>query len=395
MQLRPLSIGEVLDVAFKLYFRNWAKFVGLVAVVVVPANVISGLVLASAADFAVDGKLYASANSSLTGSRIVIGLVTLIGILLSVAVAYRAVTEAYMGHEPAAGESVRFAFARLFSVLWVSILFVLGVGIGFILLIIPGIYLLVSWSVTLPVLMVEGIKGRKALGRSLSLIDTRWWQTFTILLVLVILISVIPSVIAGLISDAIVGSSSSVGTIVVVTTVVGTIVRIITLPALVAGVTVLYFDLRVRKEGLDMSLMIEQLGFAPPMAPGVVPGAPAAPASPGYGSTSVAPPGYGSVPAVDPPAPAGVPAASPDPAPAPGFAPAGPEAPVAAPPAPDFAPPVAPPPVAAPPPPVAPPPPPPPPAPPPPAAPAPDIGRHIGLPGSSDTGLPDDREPGR
>jgi hypothetical protein len=340
-QLRPLSIGEVLDVAFKLYFRNWAKLVALVALIIVPANIINGLILSSAADFAFKGTLYGSHNSSLTGSSIVIGVVTIIGAALSGAVAFRATTEAYMGRVPSAGESVRFALRRLLSVLWIYLLAGLGILAGFILLIIPGIYLAVSWCVILPVVMVEGVKGRKALGRSLSLIDTRWWQTFGILIVLIVIVDLVPSVIGGLISSAIAGSSSSIATIVVVRQIIDTIVRIIAVPALVAGLTVLYFDLRVRKEGFDVELMLDQLGFTPPVAPPIMPtepgGVPAPPAAP---AAPAAPPAYVPPPTPEPPPP-------PPPPPAPGFSP-----PV-----------------------------------------APDIGKDIGLPGSSDIGLPEDPPP--
>ena len=35
-ELRPLGIGEIIDVAFKLYRSNFATFIKIVAVIVIP-----------------------------------------------------------------------------------------------------------------------------------------------------------------------------------------------------------------------------------------------------------------------------------------------------------------------------------------------------------------------
>ncbi len=265
-QLRPLSIGEILDVAFKLYFRHWKTFMAIVALIAIPAAALTGLIIASTIDFASKGKLYYVDNSAQTSGVIVILVVALVALLLITACAFRAVSQAYLGHRPSLGESIRFALPRLFSLLWIFILAGLGTVIGFLLLVIPGVYLLVAWFAVVPVLLVEGAKGSRALGRSRELVKGRWWSTFGVLLVLGILISV-TSAIGQQVASALLSSSSSVATIVTVTQVVDALTRIVTEPIAVAGVVVLYFDLRVRREGFDVSLMIDQLGFAPPVAP--------------------------------------------------------------------------------------------------------------------------------
>src|SRR5205085_6765512 len=75
-QLRPLSIGEVLDVAIKIYWRNaWTLF-RIVLVVVAPVQIVSALVEASAA------------SPSASGSEAAAGvLVTLILSLLASTIA--------------------------------------------------------------------------------------------------------------------------------------------------------------------------------------------------------------------------------------------------------------------------------------------------------------------
>ena len=65
------------------------------------------------------------------------------------------------------------------------------VGLGFIALILPGIWLVMVWSVAVPALMFEHVGGFKALGRSFDLVRGRWWATFAALLVAVIMLFVV------------------------------------------------------------------------------------------------------------------------------------------------------------------------------------------------------------
>ena len=60
--------------------------------------------------------------------------------------------------DPAA--SLRFGLRRFGSVLWVSLLAGLGIVVGLLLLSCPAIYLAVAWSVAVPVLLGENLRGR-------------------------------------------------------------------------------------------------------------------------------------------------------------------------------------------------------------------------------------------
>ena len=67
--------------------------------------------------------------------------------------------------------------------LWVSILVGLVVGIGFILLIIPGIIFLTMLSVTIPALIVEDHGGTAAMGRSWNLVKGHFWHVLGMIVV--------------------------------------------------------------------------------------------------------------------------------------------------------------------------------------------------------------------
>jgi hypothetical protein len=86
----------------------------------------------------------------------------------------------------------------LLPLIAVSILAGLGIGIGFLLLIVPGLILLTFWSVVAPVLVIErpGVLG--AFGRSRELVRGYGWPVFGTV-VLVFLLVIAASIAAALI----------------------------------------------------------------------------------------------------------------------------------------------------------------------------------------------------
>jgi hypothetical protein len=57
-------------------------------------------------------------------------------------------------------------------------------GIGFIFLIIPGIYLMICFSLVIPIIIFQGDSLGEAMKSCFSLIKNNWWQTFGFLLIL-------------------------------------------------------------------------------------------------------------------------------------------------------------------------------------------------------------------
>jgi hypothetical protein len=79
----------------------------------------------------------------------------------------------------------------------VSILFGLGVALGFALLIIPGLYLLVMWSVVAPVTVLERPGVFAAFGRSRELVRGNGWNVFGVIVIVFVIVLII-SIAAGL-----------------------------------------------------------------------------------------------------------------------------------------------------------------------------------------------------
>ncbi len=279
IQLRPLGIGEVLDVALKIVWRNAGTLVRVVVFVVLPVQIVLALLalsvrpdsLSSGTSFTVQSQpgqapvLTSSDVKAFVGYGLAVVVLSLLSSTLASAACFRAIASAYLGEKTDWRSSLGYALRHLHSVILVTVLAALAAGFGALLCVLPGIYWGIAFSLAVPVLLTEGKRGRKALGRSKSLVKNYWWRVAGIVflgyLLSAILSGAIQGAVVGLTS---VGSGDSSFTGVVVSVVAGTGSKLVTTPFVAAFVIVVYFDLRVRKEAFDLQLLAERIGVEPP-----------------------------------------------------------------------------------------------------------------------------------
>jgi|GEM_PF-287605 len=302
-ELRPLSVGEKLDVAIKIYWRNALTLFRVVLLVVAPVQAVTALILASATPEnetflqpsfdptqpGLDPTVTASEVWAFVAGILLVVVVSFIASTLATAACFKAVSDAYLGGEPNWRTSLAFAGRRLHSVLWISILggllaFGLVVAAGAltaalglidevalilgVLLIIAAIvvatWVWIGWVVAVPAFLTEGTKGRRALGRSFGLVKGRWWRTFGLYLLANLLVGVVGNIIGSILTAlqfTDIGDSFALSLI--INAIGQTISAVITTPFIAAFIIVLYFDLRVRKEGFDLQLLAERIGLDP------------------------------------------------------------------------------------------------------------------------------------
>jgi hypothetical protein len=129
--------------------------------------------------------------------------------------------------------SVSHVFGALLAV---SILFGIGVAIGFVLLIIPGLYLLVIWSVVAPVTVLEQPGVFDAFRRSCHLVRGNGWAVFGVI-VIVFLAVAVASIVVGIVASGL-GSAGRA--------LVQWVVNAALAPVSALSASVLYFALRGR-----------------------------------------------------------------------------------------------------------------------------------------------------
>ncbi len=281
----------MLDVAIKLCVTHKGTLLRAVLVIVVPVQILATVITLSTigddyqfgfGDVAAgtpspEDESEVDLDTFLAGQFVILVLAGLT-YLLATGACFRAIAQAYIGEPTDWKASLRFALRRAPALLWLSILYGIGLTFGFLALIIPGIYLAVAWAVSFPALLVEDVRGRRALARSFRLVRGSWWRTFSILFIGYLLAAVVASMVQFAIAlpvFVVVDEESAVA--VVLTTLSSIAGQAISTPLTVAIAALVYFDLRVRKEGFDLELLAERMGVERGAAgEGAAPVAPAA-----------------------------------------------------------------------------------------------------------------------
>lgn len=271
-RLRALSLGEILDTAVKICLAQWRTLLRAVLVVVVPVQIVTAIVNAdyTLSSFEFDASSTRSAEDSLDelnqylGGLAISTLLALCAIGLATAACFRAIAQTYLGEPIDWRSSLSYALDRWRSLLALVLLYVLGVGLGAVLFILPGVWLFVAWAAAMPVLLVEGLRPRQALDRSFALVKGRWWRTFGTLVIGFILAGIISALMQGVFVIALTATDDD-ALVIVLSALAGIVGMAVSTPLQAAILTVLYFDLRVRHEGFDRAQLAREIGADEPL----------------------------------------------------------------------------------------------------------------------------------
>jgi membrane-anchored glycerophosphoryl diester phosphodiesterase (GDPDase) len=137
-------------------------------------------------------------------------------------------------------------------------------GLLFLLLVVAvaSIFVYTRLLLTPQAIVLEDRQALAGLQRSWRLVGGSFWRTLAIMLLMGILIYLISALPAGILSFSLTlasgGSTSNLMFNQAISTLVAEIGIIIALPLQLAVYTLLYYDLRIRKEGYDIEMMSQQ-----------------------------------------------------------------------------------------------------------------------------------------
>lgn len=319
MDLRPLSLGELLDRTFTVYRNHFWLFVGIMAL---PEAVLVIFGIWYAALLRPFALFPGSGNPAQTAAQIqqMFGTIFISVGLLFVAfyVAYTiglgattiAVSDVYLGRPATIGSSYRKVKGRMLGLLGLSLLIIIlfclsyvgaillavilvavpalitpvlgvlggivgaGLGIAFV------VWLFLGFTVVAPSYLLEHSGIIRALTRSIELVRGNRGRAFVVLILMVLVKIIVtyafqmPFLIATLIA---LGKGQIVPLWVTgLSGVVGGAGSAMTSPLLMIALALFYYDVRVRKEAFDLQVMVANLdaqpgalppGAAPPPAP--------------------------------------------------------------------------------------------------------------------------------
>ena len=174
-----MSIGSVLDEAWTLFTRFFMRFFLIALVVFAAINLVYAL-LVTAISTDNDG---AAVHLGLLGlATAVIGATWLQGAFVF------AVQDARDGtFDASIGEIFSRVSPAIVPLLLAGLLAGLGIACGFLLLVVPGLFLITIWSVIAPVIVVEKTRVLEAFGRSRELVRGHGWTVFGIVIITALL----------------------------------------------------------------------------------------------------------------------------------------------------------------------------------------------------------------
>jgi hypothetical protein len=285
-----MRLGEILDGSFNIYRRHFGLFMRL-SLILVWLPTAAGIYLNLRFNNS-PFELLSLLQQNIAGS---IGVFLLFLVvwsacsLLLKAGTIRVISDSYLGREPELGASLRFGTEKIIPLLLVAIsktllLFLLYIaaamvvgllffvgrmissGLGGLMIFCGAIgaiwlvtWVLCAYAMTTPIVVLEDLSSSfDAFGRSWELTRGARGKVAGTIVVTWLISQFLPGMVIGAISAAIgaAGNESLQPVFVVVSSLLG----IVLAPILPCALTLLYYDLRVRREAFDIEVLSEQLG---------------------------------------------------------------------------------------------------------------------------------------
>ena len=259
--LGPMTMSDLLDGGFTIIKRAPATIVGLTAILVIPVQVVAAFLNRGIEGFDFDAAVEdTSASFDIGGtgggsgwSGVVLQVGSMLALVVVAAAIARLVSAWYVGHDLTTSELLRGTRPIAWSLFasWVLVhlleaVSILGLGV------LP-LAVMTWFLVTAPVIGAERLGPIKAMRRSARLVNRRFWNVlgaallaYLVETLFVFAISLLPQFLSFFLGTE--------GIAWVLPALVGVATQLVTMPFVAAVTVLIYIDLRVRTEGLDLEL---------------------------------------------------------------------------------------------------------------------------------------------
>ncbi|HET8713610.1 MAG TPA: hypothetical protein VFM23_08000 [Gemmatimonadales bacterium] len=286
--VRPMQIGEILDGTFNIYRRHFGLFMRLSFVLICVPAVLAVYAFARLLSDPMGFPVWLGQNllTAISLGLVAVLIWALVSVLLK-AGTVKIISDSYLGHEPSLGNALRFGASRILPMLLVALskgvllmvmyfagilAFMVLVGIGRALGgaagaawagtvgVLGGIwafaFVLCGYALTTMVIVLEDLDSTfEAFPRSWGLTQGAKLKVFLVWLVMWLITYLVPTV-------AVLGLRFAVGLqspLQPVLSILSPIISVILAPLAACALTLVYYDLRVRREAFDLQILSEQL----------------------------------------------------------------------------------------------------------------------------------------
>jgi hypothetical protein len=251
------DLGRVIQHAFGAILHNAASFALLALLLAgVPALIstvgamgLLGRLVTAGGGAALDPRAL-GAGAALTGAG---GLISLVAnAVLQGAIIYGSAS--YLnGRAASFGDCLGAGLRRCLPLLGLMVLMVMALAVGFLFFIVPGVMMGVAWIAATPALVVERTGAFGAFSRSAELTRGRRWPIFGLLFLSFVAISIVQQVFINLFGAAFVAATPQMRLLNQLP--ISAAFGVITSVLVSTGVTAIYYELRVTREGIGPEAM--------------------------------------------------------------------------------------------------------------------------------------------
>jgi hypothetical protein len=221
-----MTVGGILGESWRLYTKFFTRFFLVALIVFLIVNLVNaGL-----------GAALGSGSGIFLLLALITTVVSLVGTFWLQGTLVYAVEDVRDGRiDSSIGELFERVRPYLGILIGAGILAGLGIAIGFVLLIVPGLILLTWWCLIVPVIVLEGKSVGESFSRSRELVRGHGWTVFGIVIISALLIGIASGVIQSIFSFLPPFFRYWIG---------GSIANAIVDPFLAVALTLTYFELR-------------------------------------------------------------------------------------------------------------------------------------------------------
>jgi hypothetical protein len=321
-RLRPLSIGDIFDAAFRLYRKHFLTFIGITALLQVPTTIVELYAQFQFGGQALQNWLRFAARPRVLPGQSVLDafpirdIATFLAISLALSAIQfllvrnlitgalaNAVARSYRGESVSILDSYNLGWRRFLalvgaslatfamSVIFLALVFGCSFGVvfalasrigtrsaaggllsgiliavlilgAFVLLLLATLYFYTRLVMTTQAIVIERQGAIGGIARSWRLVGGAFWRTLAITVLMYVLAYIIAGIPSAIVSFALqLLSGNSLDAVLrnqIIVSVIAQVGQIVVLPLQLVIFTMLYYDLRVRKEGYDIELLAQQ-----------------------------------------------------------------------------------------------------------------------------------------
>lgn len=262
--IEPMSTADIIDSAISMYRHNFLPFFLITAIAYAPAVLAQILTSAMMANMETMPEEGADPLAVMAAFGLVVGaawLVYAVAIPIAQGALIWAVSRRYLDQSITVAHAYQVVWRRVWQILVVIIITGIATMVGTLACIIPGLILWVMFSFAVPEVVLNDRTAFEAIQESWNLARYDFWKVATTLVLLALLVSVATYALTGpvMLGLSAAATEASQFLLQALSQTISVVVQAVLQPVAIVGMILLYYDLRIRRDGLDLQLLAEAI----------------------------------------------------------------------------------------------------------------------------------------